>query len=416
MFKLLIKKADNLLPGGVDSPVRAFKNVGCAPLYIKKAIGSKIYDINGKKYIDFCMSWGAEILGHGNKYVIKCIQKNLKNGINFGLTNNNELELADIIKRAIPSIELIRFVNSGTEAVMSTIRLARAFTKKDKIIKFDGCYHGHSDSLLVSAGSGVSGIINASSAGIPYDIIKNTISLPFNNFYLLKETIKKNYKKTAAVIVEPIPANMGLILPEENFLYELRDLTKKYGILLIFDEIITGFRFCFGGVQNLLNIEPDLTCLGKIIGGGFPIGAFGGKKEIMKMLSPLGSVYQAGTFSGNPIVMSAGITVLKILRKQDIYEKISSKINFIAKEVRKLKNIFFSYFGSMFTIFFTDKKVKNFDDVKKCDFKRYKRWYLRMLKDGLFLPPSQFEVSFISTAHNWEDIEKFVRITIKNLK
>jgi glutamate-1-semialdehyde 2,1-aminomutase len=417
MAKKLNMMARNVFVGGVNSPVRAFKNIGCEPIIIEKARGSKLYDINNKKYIDFCMSWGAEILGHADKDVVKSIKNSLKNGINFGLTGKSEIELAEIIKNAFPSIELLRFVNSGTEAVMSAIRLARAFTKRDKIIKFDGCYHGHSDSLLVSAGSGVAGIVNAISKGIPSDIIKNTISLPFNNILEFKKIIKNEYKRIASVIIEPIPANMGVINPEIEFLYEIRKYTKRYGILLIFDEIITGFRFCFGGVQNIFDIKPDITCLGKIIGGGLPIGAFGGKKEVMDLLAPAGSVYQAGTFSGNPVVMNAGIATLKkLFLHQKMYEKLNNFIQFIAKEVKKLKNIYFSCYGSMFSIFFTDKRVMNFEEAKKCNLIRFKKWYKKLLKDGIFLPPSQFEACFISMSHTEKDIECFIKATIKNLK
>jgi glutamate-1-semialdehyde 2,1-aminomutase len=413
----LYKVAKKVLVGGVNSPVRSFKNIGINPIFIKNAKGSKIYDIDGNEYIDFCMGWGSIILGHANEKVIKNIRNVINNGINFGLTTKSEIELANLIKSAIPSIERIRFTNSGTEAVMSALRLARAFTKKKKIIKFDGCYHGHFDSLLVSAGSGVSDIYNSTSDGVPMDFIKNTISVQFNNIKLLKKVIEKNYRDIACVIVEPIPGNMGLIVPENEFLYEMRKLTEKYDILLIFDEIITGFRLNFGGVQNLLNIKPDLTCLGKIIGGGLPIGAFGGKKEIMKLLAPEGNVYQAGTFSGNPVVMISGLSTLQQLRrKREIYDKMKENILIIKNELKKIKNLYFSNYGSMFTLFFIGKDVKNYDDIKKCDLKRFKRWYKKMLNSGIFLPPSQYETSFISVAHSLNDIEKFIFQTKKNLK
>lgn len=417
LSKNFYKRAKRVLVGGVNSPVRSFKNIGIMPIFAQKAKDSKIYDIDGNEFLDFCMGWGSIILGHANKQVTIDIKKALNKGTNFGLTTKYEVELATLIKNAIPSIERIRFTNSGTEAVMSALRLARAFTKRKKIIKFDGCYHGHFDSLLVNTGSGVSNIYNSSSAGVPMEFIKNTISLQFNNIKILKKVIEKNYKDIACVIIEPIPANMGLIVPENEYLYEIRKITEKYDILLIFDEIITGFRLTFGGVQNLLNIKPDITCLGKIIGGGLPIGAFGGREDIMKLLAPEGAVYQAGTFSGNPIVMIAGISTLKQLSiKREIYDKINEKVLIIKNELRKIKNIYFSSYGSMFTLFFIGKEVKNYNDVKKCDMRRFKRWYKRMLNNGIFLPPSPYETSFVSASHTINDIKKFISETVKNLK
>lgn len=412
-LKFLSKK---FLIGGVNSPVRAFKNIGIEPIIFKKAIGAKIYDIKNKKYIDLCMSWGAEILGHSNIKIIKNINKKIRAGICYGFTNKYEIELAELIIKGFPSIEKIRFVNSGTEAVMSAIRLARAFTKRNKILKFDGCYHGHSDFLLADAGSGVIEIPKASSAGIPENVINDTISIPFNNIEILEKVVRKNYKDISCVIVEPVPGNMGVILPENGFLNKLREVTEKYNIILIFDEVITGFRFCFGGVQNLFNIKPDITCLGKIIGGGLSIGAFGGKKEIMNLLAPEGPVYQAGTFSGNPLVMSSGLTVLKTLLNNNIYKNLNCKINLIAKELKKKKEIYFSYFGSMFTIFFLNKKPQNYEEVKKCDLEKFKKWYLKMLKDGIFFPPSQFEASFLSNSHNDRDIKTIIEKISKNLR
>lgn len=412
----VFKKAKKYIPGGVNSPVRAFASIDGNPIFVRKANGSRIYDIDGNSYIDFCMSWGAIILGHANEKIIKEIKKTINNGFNFGFTSELEIEFANLIVDAFPAIEKIRFTNSGTEAVMSSLRLARAFSKKNKIIKFDGCYHGHFDSLLVKAGSGMN-FIDASSAGVPDYFIKNTISIPFNNYEILLKTIKENYKDIAAVIMEPIPGNMGLILPKEDFLVKVYKLTKEYEILLVFDEIITGFRVCFGGVQNLFNIKPDLVCLGKIIGGGFPIGAYGGRKEIMDLVSPLGNVYQAGTFAGNPVVMKAGIETLRQLKmNKKIYNEFSEKINFIKKEVNKVKSISFSNFGSMFTVFFTDKLPENFEEVKKYDSIKFKRWYLKLLKAGILLPPSQFETCFISKAHAFDDVERFAKETKRNLK
>ncbi len=411
----LYNKAKKLLAGGVNSPVRSFKVMGIKPVFIEKCKDSYIFDVNGKKYIDFCLSWGAIILGHNNKIVKDAIIKQLKKGTNFGLTHKKEILLAELIKNAIPSIEKIRFLNSGTEAVMTAIRLARAFTKRKKILKFDGCYHGHSDQLLVNAGSGVAGVSATSSAGVNYDAIKDTLSIPYNDLNVFKNIIKEQYMNIACVLIEPVAGNMGLVVPDFDYLRKLRKITKEYGVLLIFDEIITGFRVCYGGVQNIVGVKPDLTCLGKIIGGGLPIGAVGGKKEIMNLLAPAGNVYQAGTFSGNPPVMTAGISVLEQLKNSAIYKNLSKKVEYIAKEVKKVKGIYFSNFGSMFTIFFSNERIRNFEDVKKCDFKKFKKWYVKMLRDGIFLPPSQFETSFISLRHSLKDIDKFIESTIKNL-
>jgi len=401
-------KATHYISGGVNSPVRSFRAVGEFPLFIKKGKGSKIMDIDNNRYIDFCLSWGALILGHAHAKVLARVKRVIKKGTSFGAPTELETSLARLIVKAVPSVEQVRFVNSGTEAVMSAIRLARGFTKKDKIIKFQGCYHGHDDYLLVKAGSGVSELSIATSLGVPKDFIKNTISLPYNNLEVLKRSVARNYKNLAAIIVEPVAANMGLVLPEPGFLQGLREITSKYDILLIFDEVITGFRLGLGGAQEFYKIIPDITCLGKIIGGGFPVGAFGGNKEIMQNLAPLGAVYQAGTLSGNPVAMAAGIETIKQLKKNNIYKNLAQKTAFIKKGIGTKLNI--STLGSMFCFFFGNKVISNFEDVKKCKLNQFKAFYNKLLVKGIYLSPSQFETNFISAKHSWQDIEKFIKI------
>ncbi|MCM8800868.1 MAG: glutamate-1-semialdehyde 2,1-aminomutase [Candidatus Omnitrophica bacterium] len=407
------KKAKKYLVGGVNSPVRAFKAVGGNPLFIKKAKGSKIYDVDNNEYIDYVMSWGAIILGHSHPQVIKEIKKTIDLGTSFGAPIEKETELAKIIISAFPSIEKIRLVNSGTEAVMSAIRLARGFTKKNKIIKFEGCYHGHFDSLLVKAGSGILTFGIPQCAGITKGISKDTYVLPFNDIDKVAELIKRKNKEISCVIVEPICGNMGLVSPKENFLFHLRELTKRYNILLIFDEVITGFRLCFGGAQNIYKISPDITCLGKIIGGGFPLAALGGKKEIMKDLAPEGNVYQAGTLAGNPIAVSAGLTTLKILSKMD-YNELEKKTEKLCRgisHILKKKNIDFclNHIGSMFCLFFTKKRVFDLNTAMTSDTKKYAFYFWKMIKNGIYIAPSQFETNFLSFSHLEEDLDFTLR-------
>lgn len=414
-------EAKRIMPGGVNSPVRAFKSVGGNPIFINKGKGSKIIDIDQNEYIDYVNSWGPLILGHCHPKVLKAINSVLQNGTSFGACNRYEVELAKLIIEAIPSIEKIRFINSGTEAVMSAIRVARAFTGKSKIIKFDGCYHGHYDDLLVKAGSGLATYGVPASKGILAEIAKNTISLPYNNITAVEDAIEKNKNEVAAIILEPIAANMGVVLPENGFLTGLAKLCKEERILLIFDEVITGFRICYGGVQNIYEIKPDITILGKIIGGGFPVGAYGGRKEIMDLISPEGDVYQAGTLSGNPVAMIAGITTLKILKKFKSYKKIN---DLCAELTHKLSDIFeenklkitINRAGSMFTCFFLDKRPKNFDDVKNADTKKYSKFFWGLINNKVYFPPSQFEACFISFAHSKSDIEKTAKAVEKTIR
>lgn len=421
LSKKLFKKANQYLVGGVNSPVRAFKSVSGQPVFIERGAGSKIYDVDGNEYIDYVCSWGPLILGHAHPQVIEVVKRVCEKGTSFGASTEVEVELARKIIEAIPSIELIRLVNSGTEAVMSAIRLARAWTKRynntskrDKIIKFEGCYHGHSDSLLVKAGSGATTLGIPDSLGIPADLAKDTITLPYNDLERVKEVVEKQGEEIACIIVEPIAANMGLILPKEGFLQGLRKITQAYGILLIFDEVITGFRVAYGGAQQLYGIYPDITCLGKIIGGGFPVGAYGGKREIMEMVAPLGGVYQAGTLSGNPVAMSAGLQTLKILAQtQGIYEELDKKTTLLLAGLQDMANDcginpFFTKIASLFCVFFSREEVTDYQTAKTSDTARYAIYFREMLHQGIYLAPSQFEAGFVSLAHTQQDIEKTI--------
>ncbi len=387
-------EAKKYIPGGVNSPVRSFKAVNSSPLFIQKGKGSRIYDGNNKEYIDYCMSYGPLILGHSNPKIISAVKKALDNGTTFGAPTKKETELAKLIADAVPSIEKVRLVNSGTEAVLAALRLARAFTKRNKIIKFEGCYHGHVDDLLVKKNS------------------ENTSIVEFNNIKSVKKIIdgKKNKNQIAALIVEPVAGNMGVVLPEDNFLEELREVTEKNNILLIFDEVITGFRVNYGGAQKLYDIRPDLTILGKIIGGGLPVGAFGGRKEIMELLAPDGPVYQAGTLSGNPVTVTAGIETLKILKNKSIYSQLNKKTNELVTNIGN-KSIKINQIASMFTIFFNrNKKINNYKTAKQSDTKRFSKFHSALLKNGIYFPPSQFEACFLSMAHSDEDIDRTIKV------
>lgn len=411
--KVLFKKATQYLVGGVNSPVRAFKAVFGSPLFIERGLGSKIYDVDGNEYIDYVCSWGALITGHSHPQVVEAIKCACDKGTSFGTSTEVEIELAKKIIKAIPSIELIRMVNSGTEAVMTAIRLARGYTKRDKIIKFEGCYHGHSDSLLVKTGSGVATLCIPDSLGIPIDIAKNTITLPYNDLESVKEVVKREGEQIACLIVEPIAANMGLILPKEGFLQGLRKLTQQYGILLIFDEVITGFRVSYGSAGQLYAINPDITCLGKIIGGGLPVGAYGGKREIMEMIAPLGGVYQAGTLSGNPIVMHAGLQTLNLLEQPGVYEELDKKTTLLVTELQNSAKsqgikLFFTKIASMFCIFFTELEVIDYQTAKNSNTNNYALYFREMLNQGIYLAPSQFETGFVSLSHTQQDIEKTI--------
>ena len=406
----LFTKGKKHLVGAVNSPVRAFKSVGGVPIFIDRAKGSKIIDVDGNEYVDFVLSYGPMILGHRNKKVEKTIKKYLKKGYTFGASTKGEIILAQMVCKAFAGMDKVRFVNSGTEAVFSAIRLARAFTGKSKIIKFSGCYHGHSDALLVAAGSGLVTLSLPGSKGVPDEAVKNTLIAEFNNI----ESVEKHlasYKDVAAVIIEPIAGNMGVVQPTKEFIQELRELTKASGVLLIADEVMTGFRSKFGGAQELIGIEADITCLGKVVGGGFPVGAYGARNEIMEMVAPLGDVYQAGTLSGNPIAMACGIATLKELKKRNPYkdfEKTASFLERVLKDAAKEYGVDLQVnrFGSMINPFFTKEKVVDFKSAQTSDINKFKTFFWKMIENGVFLPPSQFESWFLATAMTKRDMYK----------
>ncbi|MCL0051922.1 glutamate-1-semialdehyde 2,1-aminomutase [Peptococcaceae bacterium] len=406
----IFREAQEFIPGGVNSPVRAFKAVGGAPLFIERADKAYIWDVDGNKYIDYVCSWGPMILGHRHPSVVNALREQLEKGTSFGAPTELETELAKLIIRAVPSIEKMRMVNSGTEATMSAIRLARGYTKRNKIVKFEGCYHGHADFLLIKAGSGALTLGVPSSPGVPESIAQNTISARFNDKDSLKEIFEKEGEDIAAVVVEPIAGNMGVVLPQDGYLEFLRDITKQYGSLLIFDEVMTGFRVSYGGAQSVYNIVPDITCLGKIIGGGLPVGAYGGKREIMAYVAPEGEVYQAGTLSGNPLAMAAGIATLKELSKPGIYQELEEKSKKLEQGIKQaaLNNgipITQNRAGSMLCTFFTSTEVVDYDTACTSDTKLFARFFRELLKEGIYIAPSQFEAMFVSIAHTDEDID-----------
>ena len=410
-----VKRAETLMPGGVSSPVRAFKSVGLSPVVIKKAKGGRIYDIDGNEYIDYVMSYGPMILGHADERVVKAVSSSAADGFSFGATTEAEIELAGLINKHFPSIESVRLVNSGTEAVMSAVRLARGFTKRSRIVKFEGCYHGHSDSMLVKAGSGALTTSVPSSAGITESVSKDTLVAVYNDISSVKDLFAAHKGEIAAVIIEPVAANMGVVLPEEGFLKNLIDLAHENGSLIIFDEVITGFRLSLGGAQGLFNLKPDITCLGKIIGGGLPIGAFGGRRDIMEYLSPVGPVYQAGTLSGNPVCVAAGIATIKAIEKDDAVSKADEAASYLVRSLKdELKNfddkITINYISSLLTIFFKGGSVNNFNDVMKSDTNRFKEFFASVLNAGIFMAPSQYEAVFLSSKHTKSDIDKTVSI------
>ena len=406
----LYSKGKKNLVGAVNSPVRAFKSVGGVPIFIDKAKGSKITDVDGNEYVDMVLSYGPMILGHRNSVVESTIKKYLKNGYSFGASTKGEIILAELVCDAFPGMDKVRFVNSGTEAVFSAIRLARAFTGKNKIIKFAGCYHGHSDALLVAAGSGLATLSIPGSAGVPDDAVKNTLIAEFNNIESVEKHLVKN-NDIAAVIFEPIAGNMGVVQPTKKFIKELRKLTKACGVLLIADEVMTGFRSKFGGAQELLGVQADITCLGKVIGGGFPVGAYGARNEIMEMVAPLGPMYQAGTLSGNPVAMSCGIATLKELKKQDPYKDFDKTAAFLERSLKIAAkengiDLQVNRFGSMINPFFTKTKVVDFKTAQTSDTEKFKVFFWKMMENGVFLPPSQFEAWFLATAMSKRDIYK----------
>ena len=411
----IYEKAKESIPGGVNSPVRAFQSVDKEyPIFIKSGNGSKLYDEDGNEYVDMIGSWGPMILGHNYPKVLEVVKKELENGTSFGLPTKKEVELAELVKSCFPSIEKLRLTTSGTEAAMASVRVARAFTGKNKIIKFEGCYHGHSDSLLVKAGSGLLTFAHQDSNGITEGVVKDTITLPFGDFEKLKETLE-NDDDIACVIIEPIPANMGLIETEKEYLEKVREITKEKKVVLIFDEVISGFRVSLGGAQKVFGIIPDLTVLGKIIGGGYPVGGFGGKKEIMNLISPVGNVYHAGTLSGNPISVAAGIETISILKENpEIYENVNKKTENLVNKINELIKKYdipasVNHFGSLFTIFFSKEKVKTLEDVMNTDDKFYSIYFDTMLENGVIVPPSKYEAHFVSYIHNDEDVEKLLK-------
>ena len=417
----LYKKAVDLVPGGVNSPVRAFKSVNReAPIFVKKGEGCRIWDEDDNEYIDYICSWGPLILGHNHPKVIEEVKKIIENGSSYGLPTKYEVDLAELIVDIVPSIEKVRLTTSGTEATMSAVRLARAYTQRNKILKFEGCYHGHSDALLVKSGSGLLTDGYQDSNGITDGVLKDTLTLPFGDIEKVKKILEN--KDIACVIVEPIPANMGLIETHKEFLLELKEITKKTGTLLIFDEVISGFRLALGGAQEFFGITPDLTTLGKIIGGGYPVGAFGGKKEIMDLVAPVGRVYHAGTLSGNPIASKAGFATLTYLKEnKSIYKDLEEKTKYLVKNIEILAkkysvNICVNSIGSLFTIFFNDKKVENLEDSLKSNTENFSIYFNTMLENGVVVPPSQFEAHFLSMAHKQKDLDKTLEIIEKAFK
>lgn len=401
----LYKKALGFMPAGVNSPVRAFKSVGMTPLFIERAEGSKIYDADGNKYIDYVCSWGACILGHAYYQVTEAVKKACESGLTFGACHRGEIELAELIRKHFPAIEMLRLVNSGTEAVMSAVRTARGYTHRDKILKFEGCYHGHSDGLLVKGGSGLLTNSIPDSAGVPEGYTKNTLLAKYNNTESVEKVFEKYGNQIACIVVEPCAANMGVVPPKKGFLEFLREITLKYGSLLIFDEVITGFRLSIGGASKYYGIKPDLITLGKIAGGGMPLAVYGGKREIMECVAPLGSVYQAGTLSGNPVAVSAGIATLKALESNpDIYANLERKSAKL-ESAMKSAGLNVNRAGSLMTVFFNDNPVTDYDTALKCDTKKYAEYFRYLLDNNIYTAPSQFEAMFVSDAHTDEDIE-----------
>ncbi len=415
------EKAVNMIPGGVNSPARAFSSVGRPPLFLKQGKGSKVICEDGNEFIDYVASYGPLILGHCHPKVVESIKEQVELGTGFGSPTELENEMAELVIDAVPSIEIVRMVNSGTEATMSALRLARGYTGKNKIVKLTGCYHGHSDGLLIKAGSGVTTLGLPDSPGVPVSVAENTITAPYNDLDAMKQIYREYGDDIAGVILEPVAGNMGVVPPADGYLEGLRDLTREYDSLLIFDEVMTGFRVSYGGAQERYGITPDLTCLGKVIGGGLPVGAYGGKKEIMEMIAPAGSIYQAGTLSGNPIAMTAGVETLKILREEGAYEKLEEKSSELEKGLRKAADetgapVFITRVGAMLGMYFTEDEVCDFETASKADNELFAKYFNKMLEEGIYLAPSQYEAMFMSLAHTKEDIEKTEEAAKKALK
>ncbi|AZB43827.1 glutamate-1-semialdehyde-2,1-aminomutase [Bacillus sp. FJAT-42376] len=415
--KQAFKEAQELMPGGVNSPVRAFKSVNLDPIFMERGKGSRIFDIDGNEYIDYVLSWGPLIHGHANEQVVESLKKVVESGTSFGAPTLVENELAKLVKDRVPSIEIVRMVSSGTEATMSALRLARGYTGRNKIIKFEGCYHGHGDSLLIKAGSGVATLGLPDSPGVPEGVAKNTITVPYNDLESIRLAFKEFGEDIAGVIVEPVAGNMGVVPPQPGFLEGLREVTEEYGALLIFDEVMTGFRVDYHCAQGYFGVTPDLTCLGKVIGGGLPVGAYGGKAEIMEQIAPSGPIYQAGTLSGNPLAMTAGLETLKQLTPES-YKEFARKADLLeegltAAAVKHGIPHTVNRAGSMIGLFFTDENVINYDKAKQSNLEFFAGYYREMANEGIFLPPSQFEGLFLSTAHTDEDIQATINAAEK---
>ena len=415
------RRALGMIPGGVNSPVRAFKAIGIPPTFIERAKGSKIWDVDGNEYIDYVGSWGPMILGHAHPKIVAALKMITTKGTSFGAPTPLEVELAIKVKKAFPSMELVRMVSSGTEAVMSAIRVARGYTGRDKILKFEGCYHGHGDSLLVKAGSGATTLGIPDSLGIPGDLAKLTLTALYNDLESVKVLVRQYPGEIACIIVEPIAGNMGVVLPERGFLEGLRKICDEEGMILLFDEVITGFRVAYGGAQELYGIKADLTCLGKIIGGGLPVGAYGGKEMIMERVAPLGGVYQAGTLSGNPLAMTAGIETLELLKSKKIYQDLERKTSYLIENIsisaeEKGIPLSINHTKGMFTLFFAEGPVKDYRTAKMSDTSRFAKFFIEMMEQGIYLPPSQFEACFISLAHTQKDLDKTIQACDNALK
>lgn len=419
--KILFEKSENFIPGGVNSPVRAFGSVGGTPIFFKRGKGSRLIDENDKEYIDYINSWGPMILGHAHPEIIQSVKSTADYSLSFGAPTSRELSMAELIVKLVPSIEQVRLVSSGTEATMSAIRVARGFTKRDEILKFEGCYHGHADSLLVKAGSGALTFGQPSSAGVPSDTAKHTHTLEYNNVQALEECFENMGQALACVIIEPVVGNMNLIVPKKEFLKRLRELCTEYDVVLIFDEVMTGFRVALGGAQSLYDVIPDMTTLGKVIGGGLPVGAFGGRKEIMQQLAPLGPVYQAGTLSGNPVAVSAGMKTLELIQQPNFFENLSRTTKSLVDgliDAAKASNIEFSAqsVGGMFGFYFSSQPPESFDDVMLSDREKFNKFFHLMLEQGIYFGPSAFEAGFVSSAHTDDDINQTIQAAMTSFK
>jgi glutamate-1-semialdehyde 2,1-aminomutase len=417
----LFNRAKQIIPGGVNSPVRAFKSVGADPLFIKKALGSRIFDEDDNSYIDYVGSWGPMILGHCHPQVVTAVKRCMENGSSFGAPTELEITLAQMVIDAVPSIEMVRMVSSGTEATMSAIRVARGYTGRDKILKFSGCYHGHADALLVKAGSGAATFGVPDSPGVPADFAKHTLTAEYNSLDSVKQLLAENRGQVACIILEPVAGNMGTVPPRPGFLEGLRELCTNEGIVLIFDEVMSGFRVAYGGAQSLYGVTPDMTTLGKIIGGGLPVGAFGGKREIMEKLSPSGGIYQAGTLSGNPLAMTAGIETLKLLQQTDFYQQLDEKSAALSEGIAKAAKtagypIYSTRVGSMFCSFFTKGEVFDWPTASSCDTTAFATFFKAMLEEGVYLAPSQFETAFMSISHSQAEIDATITAAAKCFK